>query len=41
VGAKIVFVDIDPKTFLFDLDQVKAAITPKTRAIVPVHLMDR
>jgi dTDP-4-amino-4,6-dideoxygalactose transaminase len=37
-GAKPVFVDIDPATFLLDLRQVPAAITPNTRAIVPVHL---
>lgn len=37
-GAKPVFVDIDPKTFNLDLAQVEAAITPATRAIVPVHL---
>lgn len=38
VGAKPVFVDIDPKTFLMDLDQVDRALTTKTKAIVPVHL---
>ncbi|MDP2134831.1 MAG: DegT/DnrJ/EryC1/StrS family aminotransferase [Sulfuritalea sp.] len=37
-GAKPVFVDIDPRSFNLDLNQVEAAITPKTRAIVPVHL---
>ena len=37
-GAKPVFVDIDPATFLMDLRQIPAAITPNTRAIVPVHL---
>ena len=37
-GAKPVFVDIDPRSFNLDLDQVEAAITPATRAIVPVHL---
>ncbi|BAY28728.1 DegT/DnrJ/EryC1/StrS aminotransferase [Nostoc carneum NIES-2107] len=37
VGAKPVFVDIDD-TFNFDLQQVAAAITPKTKAIIPVHL---
>jgi dTDP-4-amino-4,6-dideoxygalactose transaminase len=31
-------VDIDPATFNFDLEQVAAAITPRTRAIVPVHI---
>ncbi len=38
VGATAVFVDIDPRTFLMDLDQVAAAITSRTRAVVPVHL---
>jgi UDP-2-acetamido-2-deoxy-ribo-hexuluronate aminotransferase len=38
VGAKPVFVDIDPKTFNMDLDQVEAAITPRTKAIMPVSL---
>ena len=37
-GAKPVFVDIDPNTFNFDLTQVEQAITPQTKAIVPVHL---
>lgn len=38
VGAKPVFVDIDPATRLIDLDLVAAAVTPKTSAIVPVDL---
>jgi dTDP-4-amino-4,6-dideoxygalactose transaminase len=33
-----VLVDVDPKTFNIDLDSIRRAITPKTRAIVPVHL---
>jgi dTDP-4-amino-4,6-dideoxygalactose transaminase len=37
-GGTPVFVDIDPATFNFDLEQVAAAITPRTRAIIPVHL---
>lgn len=37
-GAKPVFVDIDPKTFNIDAAQVEAAITERTRAIMPVHL---
>lgn len=38
VGATPVFVDIHPDTFNIDLDQVEAAITPRTKAIIPVHL---
>ncbi|WP_071188708.1 DegT/DnrJ/EryC1/StrS family aminotransferase [Trichormus sp. NMC-1] len=38
VGAKPVFVDIDATTFNLDVEQVAAAITPKTKAILPVHL---
>jgi dTDP-4-amino-4,6-dideoxygalactose transaminase len=35
---KPVFVEVDTKTFCIDPDAIKAAITPKTKAIVPVHL---
>jgi dTDP-4-amino-4,6-dideoxygalactose transaminase len=38
LGAKAVYVDIDPDTYNLDLSQVEAAITPNTKAIVPVHL---
>lgn len=38
VGAKPIFVDIDPKTFNMNASQIEAAITPKTKAILPVHL---
>jgi len=38
VGAKPVFVDIDPKTFNMDVSQIEAVITTKTKAILPVHL---
>jgi dTDP-4-amino-4,6-dideoxygalactose transaminase len=37
-GAKAVFVDIDPVTFTMDATQLEAAITPRTKAIIPVHL---
>lgn len=36
-GAKPVLVDIDPGTLNMDLNQIEQAITPKTRAIMPVH----
>ncbi|WP_299402674.1 DegT/DnrJ/EryC1/StrS family aminotransferase [Acaryochloris sp. IP29b_bin.148] len=38
VGAKPIFVDIDPLTFNLDPTQIEANITPKTAAIMPVHL---
>jgi dTDP-4-amino-4,6-dideoxygalactose transaminase len=38
VGAKTVFVDICPDTFTMDPAAVEAVITPRTKAIVPVHL---
>ncbi|MFM1925067.1 MAG: putative pyridoxal phosphate-dependent enzyme apparently involved in regulation of cell wall [Pseudomonadota bacterium] len=38
VGAKAVFVDIDPRTFNIDVEQTRRAITPKTKALLPVHL---
>jgi len=37
-GATPVFIDIDPKSLLMDTTKVKAALTPKTKAILPVHL---
>jgi dTDP-4-amino-4,6-dideoxygalactose transaminase len=37
-GARPVFVDVDDDTQLIDPDKIEAAITPKTKAIVPVHL---
>ncbi len=38
VGARPVFVDVDPGSYLLDLDQVEAAIGPRTRVLLPVHL---
>jgi dTDP-4-amino-4,6-dideoxygalactose transaminase len=38
LGATPVFVDIDPDTFAIDPAAVEAALTPRTRAIIPVHL---
>lgn len=38
VGARPVFVDVDPETFNLDSALVEAAITPRTRAIMPIHL---
>ncbi|QOR77066.1 MAG: DegT/DnrJ/EryC1/StrS family aminotransferase [Thermoflavifilum sp.] len=35
---KPVFVDVDPHTFCLDVEAIREAITPRTRAIVPVHL---
>ena len=37
-GATVVFVDSDPRTNCIDPSKIEAAITPKTKAIVPVHL---
>ncbi len=39
VGAVPVFVDIHPDTLLMDPDLLEAARTPRTRAVIPVHLM--
>ena len=41
VGATPVFVDVDPATYLIDLDRIEAAITPATKALMPVHLFGR
>src|SRR3546814_20073148 len=38
LGAKPVYVDIDPRTYNLDPAKLEAAITPKTKAIIPVSL---
>lgn len=38
VGARPVFVDVDPVTALIDPQKIEAAVSPKARAIIPVHL---
>lgn len=37
-GASVAFVDTDPRTFCMDARQLEARITPRTEAVVPVHL---
>jgi dTDP-4-amino-4,6-dideoxygalactose transaminase len=37
-GARPIFVDVDPVTFNIDVDAIEGAITPRTKAIMPVHL---
>ncbi len=37
-GARPIFVDIDPKSFTMDVDQIERAITERTKVILPVHL---
>jgi len=37
-GGRPVFVDIEPRTFNINTDNIRAAITPRTKAILPVHL---
>lgn len=37
-GGTCRFVDIDPTTYLMDVSQLEAAVTPRTRCIIPVHL---
>lgn len=38
-GAMPVFVDVDPDTFQIDPAKIEARITPRTRAIMPVHIL--
>ena len=40
LGGKVVFCDIDLKTFNIDVDQIESKITDRTKAIFPVHLFD-
>jgi dTDP-4-amino-4,6-dideoxygalactose transaminase len=37
-GARPVFVDVEPRSFTMDAEKIEAAITPRTKAILPVHL---
>lgn len=37
-GARPIFVDVDPQSFTMDVNQIEKAITPLTKAILPVHL---
>ncbi len=37
-GARVIFVDINPQTYNIDVNKIEKEITPKTRAIIPVHL---
>jgi dTDP-4-amino-4,6-dideoxygalactose transaminase len=41
VGATPVLIDVDPRTFTMAVDQIEQHITPRTRAIIPVHLYGR
>lgn len=41
VGARIVFADIDPRTFNMDPAHFESLITPRTKAVIPVHLYGR
>ncbi|MBI3542146.1 MAG: aminotransferase class V-fold PLP-dependent enzyme, partial [Deltaproteobacteria bacterium] len=38
-GARLVFADIDPETYCITLESIKKRVTPKTKAIVPVHIL--
>ena len=38
IGAKPVFVDIDPRSFTMDPEAFSSAVTPRTKAVLPVHL---
>jgi len=38
LGAKPVYVDVEPETFLIDVEKIESVITKKTKAVIPVHL---
>jgi dTDP-4-amino-4,6-dideoxygalactose transaminase len=38
IGAQPVFVDLEPTTYCIDPDRIEAAVTPRTKAVLPVHL---
>lgn len=38
VGAKPIFVDIDPQTYCMDPEEIETAVTDRTKAVIPVHL---
>ena len=38
IGAKPVFTDVDPDTFCMDVKSLEACLSPRTRAVIPVHL---
>ena len=40
-GGRAVIVDVDPDTFNIDIAQVAATVTPRTKAVIPVHLFGR
>lgn len=40
-GARSVLVDVDPRTFLLRVDQIAAAVTERTKVVIPVHLFGR
>ena len=40
-GAKPIFVDVNEQTFVIDLLRVKGSVTPKTKAVIGVHLFSQ
>ncbi len=41
VGARVVFVDCDPESYTIDAGRIEQAVSPRTKAIIPVHLYGR